>query len=245
MSYRRSVQMVFQDPAGSLNPRVRGGRMLEEVLTVHRDGLSGAARSARIQDLLSQVGLDPEVAERYPHELSGGQRQRLAIARALSVEPEVLILDEPVSALDLSVQAQILNLLTGLQASIGLTFVFITHDLSVVRQVADRLGVLYLGEVVEIGPATEVFTRPLHPYTNGLLEAARAQEEPMPADGGSPVLPGEPPSPVTPPRGCAFHPRCPHPSKGTDCASASPPLRHGNGLREVACWRVGEHLADP
>ena len=245
MSYRRSVQMVFQDPAGSLNPRIRGGQMLEEVLRVHKDGLSGAGRSAKVRDLLSQVGLDPEVAGRSPHELSGGQRQRLAIARALSVEPEVLILDEPVSALDVSVQAQVLNLLTGLQASIGLTFVFITHDLSVVRHVADRVGVLYLGEMVEMGPASEVFAHPLHPYTAVLLEAARAQEERVPAEAGSPGPFGEPPSPVTPPGGCAFHPRCPHPSKGRDCASASPPLRHRSGPRKVACWRVEEHLADP
>lgn len=243
--FRRSVQMVFQDPTGSLNPRLRGGEMLEEILKVHRRSLSPPARNARARALLAQVGLHPEVTEQYPHELSGGQRQRLAIARALSVEPEVLVLDEPVSALDLSVQAQILNLLTDLQASMGLTFIFISHDLSVVRQVAHRVGVLYLGGVVEIGTASDVFHRPLHPYTKALLDAAWLQEDAGRGGEGSRMVGGEPPSPESPPEGCAFHPRCFHPAKGAECASEPPPLIGCPGPREVACWRVGEHMADP
>jgi oligopeptide transport system ATP-binding protein len=243
--YRRRVQIVFQDPFGSLNPRLRAGQMLEEVLMVHQGSLQAPARKERVEELLSLVGLQPGAASRYPHEFSGGQRQRLGIARALSVGPEVLVLDEPVSALDLSVQAQILNLLMELQDSLGLTYLFITHDLSVVRQVADRVGVFYLGEVVEIGPASEIFADPLHPYTKGLLAAARAQEESILGRDRWTILPGEPPSPSDPPRGCAFHPRCPHPSKGPECAQAPPPRYPRDRAREVACWKVPEHLAGP
>ena len=243
MAYRRRVQIVFQDPYGSLNPRLRAGQMLEEVLKFHQKHLSEGERQDRVAELLSLVGLQQEAASRYPHEFSGGQRQRLGIARALSVGPEVLVLDEPVSALDLSVQAQILNLLTDLQRALGLTYLFITHDLSVVRQVADRVGVFYLGEVVEIGPAREIFAEPLHPYTRGLLTAAMAQEEPALERSPWAILPGEPPSPAAPPVGCVFHPRCPHPSKGPECATAPPPRDPWDDMREVACWKVWEHLA--
>jgi oligopeptide transport system ATP-binding protein len=243
MAYRRRVQIVFQDPYGSLNPRLRAGQMLEEVLKVHQKHLSEGGRKERVADLLSLVGLQPEAASRYPHEFSGGQRQRLGIARALSVGPEVLVLDEPVSALDLSVQAQILNLLTDLQRSLGLTYLFITHDLSVVRQVADRVGVFYLGEVVEVGPAQEIFAEPLHPYTRGLLMAAMAQEEPTAERSPWAILPGEPPNPAAPPVGCVFHPRCPHPSKGPQCTIAPPSRDPWDDRREVACWKVREHLA--
>lgn len=245
MSYRRRVQMVFQDPFGSLNPRLRAGQMLEEVQAVHQKDLSAPERLERIGELLDLVGLPPDAGSRYPHEFSGGQRQRLGIARALSVGPEVLVLDEPVSALDLSIQAQILNLLTDLQEALGLTYLFITHDLAVVRQVADRVGVLYLGQVVEIGPAESLFKEPLHPYTQGLLTAARAEEEPALVSGPWAILPGEPPSPVDPPSGCAFHPRCPHPDKGPECATTPPPRDPREGRREVACWKAREHLAGP
>jgi len=245
MDYRRRVQIVFQDPFGSLNPKLRAGQMLEEVLMVHQRGLSAAARKERAADLLSLVGLQPEASTRFPHEFSGGQRQRLGIARALSVGPEVLVLDEPVSALDLSIQAQILNLLTDLRKSLGLTYLFIAHDLSVVRQVADRVGVLYLGEVVEIGPAREVFTEPLHPYTRGLLAAAREEEESAPEGGSWAILPGETLSPSAPSPGCAFHPRCPHPAKGPECTAAPPPREALDGPREVACWKVREQVAGP
>ena len=243
--FRRSVQIVFQDPFGSLNPRFRAGQMLEEVLKVHQRGLQKGERKDRAAELLSLVGLSPEVADRYPHEFSGGQRQRLGIARALSVEPEVLVLDEPVSALDLSVQAQILNLLTDLQESLGLTYLLITHDLSVLRQVADRVGVFYLGEVVEIGPTGTLFAEPLHPYTRGLLSAADPLDGLSGEIGEWNLLPGEPPSPVDPPTGCAFHTRCPHPLKDQECGDDSPLLQEVETARKVACWKVREHLVRP
>jgi oligopeptide/dipeptide ABC transporter ATP-binding protein len=169
----------------------------------------------------------------------------LGIARALSVQPEVLILDEPVSALDLSVQAQILNLLGDLRASLGLTFLFITHDLSVLRQVADRVGVFYLGRLLESGPVGSLFADPLHPYTRGLMAAATQTEEPDLDEGEWTLLPGEPPSPSDPPTGCAFHPRCPHPSKDSLCGTDVPPLDSVDDRRKVACWKVREHLACP
>jgi len=243
MAYRRKVQIVFQDPFGSLNPRLRAGQMLDEVLKVHSAGLTPSARGDRVESLLSMVGLRPEAARRYPHEFSGGQRQRLGIARALSVEPEVLILDEPVSALDLSVQAQILNLLADLRDTLELTYLFSTHDLSVVRQVADRVGVIYLGEVVEMGPVAGVLEDPQHPYARGLLAAAVAQEDPAREKAIWSILPGEPPDPSAPPTGCAFHPRCPHPSKGPRCRASSPSLEPLAPGREAACWMVREHLA--
>ncbi len=243
--FRRSVQIVFQDPSGSLNPRLGAGAMLEEALAVHQPELSKSARRDRVSNLLSMVGLRPEVAYRYPHEFSGGQRQRLGIARALSVEPEVLILDEPVSALDLSVQAQILNLLAELRQSLGLTYLLITHDLSVLRQVTDRVAVFYLGEVVEVGATEALFDQPAHPYTKGLLTAATPLEEAPAGEGDWTVLPGEPPSPLTPPTGCAFHPRCPHPSKGPECAGETPVLLPATDGRKVACFKAREHLAGP
>lgn len=243
--FRRGVQIVFQDPFGSLNPRLRAGRMLEEVLKVHQGALSAADRRERVAELLSLVGLQPDVALRYPHQFSGGQRQRLGIARALSVQPEVLVLDEPVSALDLSVQAQILNLLADLQGSMGLTYLLITHDLSVLRQVADRVGVFYLGRIVELGHTGPLFAEPLHPYAKGLLSAA-AQSEESPGEGGEwALLPGEPPSPLDPPTGCAFHPRCPHPLKDGGCAAAAPELEPQDDVRKVACWKVRDHFTRP
>lgn len=244
-AFRKRVQIVFQDPFGSLNPRIQAGRMLEEVLIVHRPDLTKEARRARVNELLALVGLRPEVEHRYPHEFSGGQRQRLGIARALSVEPEILILDEPVSALDLSVQAQILNLLAELKRSLGLTYLLITHDLSVLRQVTDRVAVFYLGQIVEIGATGALFDRPVHPYTKGLLAAATPLDEATAEGGEWTVLPGEPPSPVNPPTGCAFHPRCPHPSKALDCASEEPRLEPMGDGRKVACLKAREHLAGP
>ena len=243
--YRKGVQIVFQDPFGSLNPRLRAGQMLEEILLVHQGSLSAPARKDRVEELLSLVGLPPEVALRYPHQFSGGQRQRLGIARALSVQPEVLVLDEPVSALDLSVQAQILNLLADLQRSLGLTYLLITHDLSVLRQVADRVGVFYLGKMVEMGPTGGVFEEPLHPYTRALMAAAIQPEEDADDIDGWGLLPGEPPSPADPPTGCAFHPRCPHPSKDRECVAGTPVLEPPDRGRKVACWKVREHLTCP
>jgi peptide/nickel transport system ATP-binding protein len=235
--FRRRAQIVFQDPDGALNPRQRAGWMLEEVLGVHRRGCSPGERRARAAELLRMVGLPPEHRERYPHELSGGQRQRLGIARALAVGAELLILDEPVSALDLSIRAQILHLLGDLRARLGLSMILVAHDLSVVRQLADRVAVLYLGVVVEIGPSEALFEDPRHPYTRGLLAAAEGGLRPGVDRSGWMLLAAEPPSPRQPPSGCALHARCPHPHKDEECLRASPFLEQTGELRGVACWK--------
>jgi peptide/nickel transport system ATP-binding protein/oligopeptide transport system ATP-binding protein len=204
MGVRRRMQMVFQDPLASLNPRHTIGRIVGEGLDVHRIG-DPASRRARVAQTLEAVGLSGEFTGRYPHALSGGQRQRVAIARALVLEPDVLILDEPVSALDVSVQSQVLNLLADLQARLGLTYIFIGHHLGVVRHISDDVAVMYLGRIVESGPADRVLSRPRHPYTHALLSSVL---ETGPNATLRPVLPGEPPSPASRPSGCAFHPRC-------------------------------------
>jgi len=209
--YNRRVQMVFQDPYGSLNPRMTVGEMLGEALVVHNLVPQGQ-RAARIAELLELVRLPVSAATRLPHEFSGGQRQRIAIARALSVEPELLIADEIVSSLDVSVQAQILNLLLDLQQQLGLAILFVSHDLRVVRHIAHRVAIMYLGRVVELGPAESVFDRPRHPYTQALLRAAPTMEPPpdgVRPSAGEPALAGELPSPLAIPPGCPFHPRCP------------------------------------
>jgi oligopeptide/dipeptide ABC transporter ATP-binding protein len=202
---RREMQIVFQDPYGSLNPRMTVGAMLAEPLQLH--GIArGKAAVALVESLLDQVGLRPEHARRYPHEFSGGQRQRIGIARALAAEPRLVICDEPVSALDVSIQAQIVNLLQALQRRRGLAYLFIAHDLAVVRHIADRVAVMYLGRIVETAPVAELFARPRHPYTRALLSAV-----PVPDPLRRPVrqmLAGEPPSPLAVPAGCRFHPRC-------------------------------------
>ncbi|WP_406497858.1 ATP-binding cassette domain-containing protein [Streptomyces sp. NBC_01604] len=208
LAWRRKVQMVFQDPFGSLNPRLCAADLIGEPWLTHRDLVPASRRTARVGELLEMVGLRAADARRYPQEFSGGQRQRIGIARALALEPEVIVCDEPVSALDLSVQAQVLNLLGDLRDELGLSYLFISHDLSVVRHVADRVAVMYLGRIVESGPAEEVFERPYHPYTAALLSAA-----PSLAGGGRAkreriVLTGEIPSPADPPSGCRFRTRC-------------------------------------
>jgi oligopeptide/dipeptide ABC transporter ATP-binding protein len=209
--YNRRVQMVFQDPYGSLNPRMTVGEILAEALLVHRL-VAPAGVGARVAELLALVRLPADAAVRLPHEFSGGQRQRIAIARALSVEPELLIADEVVSALDVSIQAQILNLLLDLQQRLGLAILFVSHDLRVVRHLAHRVAVMYLGRVVELGPADAVFAAPRHPYTRALLQAAPGMVPPDPSRPvvrGAPALSGELPSPMAIPPGCPFHPRCP------------------------------------
>ncbi|MBS2030868.1 MAG: ABC transporter ATP-binding protein [Deltaproteobacteria bacterium] len=202
--FRKRAQLVFQDAEGSLDPRLTVGASVGEALAIHRIG-TRAERATRVEALLAKVQLPADVAARLPHELSGGQRQRVGIARALAVEPELLVADEPVSALDVSIQAQVLNLFTQLQRELGLTYVFISHDLRVVQTVADRVAVMYLGRIVETAPAAELFANPRHPYTRALLAAVPRLD----STDAAPVLRGEPPSPSAPPSGCAFHPRCP------------------------------------
>ena len=230
---RRQVQMVFQDP--SLNPRQRAGDMLDEVLSTH--GLhTGAARAPRIAGLLQLVGLKPEHASRYSHEFSGGQKQRLGIARALAAEPRFIVADEPLSALDMSIQAQIVNLLIRLRQQLGLTLLFISHDLDVVQYLCDRVVVLYLGRVMEIAPTGALFDKPAHPYTQALLAAAPI---PDPAQAAPQVsLHGDPPSPLNPPSGCVFRTRCPHALPA--CAEQVPELSALPDGRWVACLRHTE-----
>ncbi len=235
--YRKRMQVVFQDPYASLNPRQRVGRTLREVLDVH--GIDRPAeRRRRVERLLVQVGLSPTDAHKYPGEFSGGQRQRVGIARALAVEPELLIADEPLSALDVSIQAQILQLLLDLRASLGLTMIFISHDLRVVRYLSDEVAVMYLGKIVERAPTAELFARPQHPYTMALLsavpEVGGARREMMPIEG-------EPPSAVRVPPGCRFHPRCPW--RVDRCLRQSPELKELLPGHSVACHVAEEHLA--
>ena len=238
-AYNRRVQMVFQDPYGSLNPRMRIGEILGEALTVHRLA-APAAIPARIAELLSLVGLPATAANLLPHQFSGGQRQRIAIARALSVEPDLLIADEIVSALDVSVQAQILNLLLDLQQRLHLSIIFVSHDLRVVRHVAHRVAVMYLGRIVETGPAEDVFATPLHPYTKALLQAAPSlhpRKPNQPRASTAPALSGELPSPLNIPNGCPFHPRCP--AAFARCAAEVPRLHVAENGQRATC-----HLLD-
>jgi len=235
-SFRRHMQIVFQDPYGSLNPRMRVGNAIGEGLHIHRV-VPTRDIPERVTTLLAEVGLDASAARRYPHEFSGGQRQRIGIARSLAVEPSFLVCDEPVSALDVSVQAQVINLLTDLQDRRGLSYLFIAHDLAVVRQVAQHTAVMYLGHFVETGPTTEVLSRPHHPYTQALLSAV---PEPDPASQRQRiVLRGELPSPAHPPAGCPFHARCFHPLKDRRCSVEQPALRPV-GATQVACHYAEE-----
>ncbi|HTT69449.1 MAG TPA: ABC transporter ATP-binding protein [Gemmatimonadales bacterium] len=233
---RRRMQVVFQDPDGSLDPRQSIGRAVREGIEVHRLA-RGAEADRRVEALLEEVGLPAGSAARYPHEFSGGQRQRAAIARALAVEPEFLVCDEPVSALDVSVQAQVLNLLVDLQSRRGLSYLFISHDLAVIRHIAPRVAVMYLGRIVEQGPADRIYRQPLHPYTQALLTAVPV---PDPGKGRQRiVLAGDPPSPVHPPPGCPFHPRCQHPGKDETCRTVRPELRELGTGHFVACHLAG------
>jgi oligopeptide/dipeptide ABC transporter ATP-binding protein len=235
---RRHLQIIFQDPYGSLNPRMTVGAAIKEGLIVHQLA-EGAEADRRVARLLDEVGLRPEYAARYPHEFSGGQRQRVGIARALAVEPSFIVCDEPVSALDVSVQAQVVNLLRDLQQQRGLSYLFIAHDLAVVAHMADRVAVMYLGRIVELAPRKALFATPRMPYTKALLSAV-----PVPVPGAERpriLLPGDPPSPANPPSGCVFHPRCPHPLKDATCTHVVPPLEEKAPGHFVAC--IKEHPA--
>jgi oligopeptide/dipeptide ABC transporter ATP-binding protein len=228
---RRELQMVFQDPQASLNPRKRVGQILETPLRLR--GVSGDDVAKETRSLLRRVGLNPEHVNRFPHEFSGGQRQRIGIARALALTPEVILLDEPVSALDVSIQAQVINLLEDLKDEAGLTYVFVAHDLSVVRHVSDRIAVMYLGKIMEVSPARELYTKPIHPYTDTLLAAIPIPDPRSNRARTRTVVKGEPPNPIDPPPGCRFHTRCP---RATDvCRTVEPPLTAYAGGHLAAC----------
>jgi len=233
---RRRIQVIFQDPYSSLNPRMTVGQIIAEPLAVHRIVPDRAARAARVQDLLQRAGLLPAMADRYPHELSGGQRQRVGIARALAMEPGLIVCDEPVSALDVSIQAQIINLLEELQTEFGLTYLFVAHDLSVVRHISDRVAVMYLGKIVEITDRTSLYADPQHPYTKALLSAVPIPDPEVEARREHVILGGEVPSSVNPPPGCVFHPRCP--IAIDECGRAIPELREVKPAHLAACIRV-------
>jgi oligopeptide/dipeptide ABC transporter ATP-binding protein len=247
-AFRKRAQIIFQDPYASLNPRMTVGQILEEPLTIHHLGADKTARHRRVAELLDRVGLRPEAATRYPHEFSGGQRQRVGIARALAVEPRFIVADEPLSALDVSIQAQIVNLLVDLQRERALTYLFISHDLKIVEHLCDRVAVMYLGRVVESAPAAALYARPLHPYSVALLSAV---PEINPAHKRTRIiLEGDVPSPAAPPPGCPFHPRCPlYAQKGRPevCRTALPPLDppiraadSGEPGHRAACHFAGE-----
>jgi peptide/nickel transport system ATP-binding protein len=223
---RREMQMVFQDPFASLNPRKRVGQIIGMPLRLHGTGRKDV--DPQVRELLGKVGLQKEHVNRFPHEFSGGQRQRIGVARALALEPRLIVLDEPVSALDVSVQAQIINLLDDLQDDFKLTYLFVAHDLSVVRHVSDRIAVMYLGKLMEVSPAEELYTKPIHPYTSALLSAIPIPDPRENRRRERIVVSGEPPNPINPPSGCVFHPRCP---RATDvCRQIEPPLvRYPNG----------------
>jgi oligopeptide/dipeptide ABC transporter ATP-binding protein len=226
---RRDMQMIFQDPYSSLNPRKTVGQIVGAPFAIH--GIKGDTRT-RVRELLERVGLSPEHYNRYPHEFSGGQRQRIGVARALALQPKLIVCDEPVSALDVSIQAQVLNLLRSLQKDFNLTFVFISHDLSVIRQIADRIAVMYLGHVVELGSGESIYEQPKHPYTAALLSAVpRPTTE---AGRERIVLSGDVPSPINPPQACVFHPRCPRFHAG-HCDVETPLLRELSPGHEAAC----------
>ena len=233
---RRRIQVIFQDPYSSLNPRMKVGSIIEEPIKVHGVEPDPARRAARVRELLTLCGLDANFADRYPHEMSGGQRQRVGIARALALNPEFIVCDEAVSALDVSIQAQIINLLEDLRAKLNLTYLFIAHDLSVVRHLCQRVAVMYLGRIVELAECDELFDRPLHPYTRALLGAVPVPDPSVEASRAFQPVQGEVPSPINPPSGCVFHPRCRIAVEA--CRGARPELRELRAGHWVACSEV-------
>jgi len=232
---RRHMQMIFQDPYASLNPRMTVGAAIAEPLEIHDIGAGRAERAARVAALLGEVGLPADAARRYPHEFSGGQRQRVGIARALAARPRFVVADEPISALDVSIQAQIVNLLEDLQEKEKLTYLFISHDLKVVRHISDRVAVMYLGRIVESAAADPLYREPLHPYTQALLSAVPVPDPRSKSRRLRIVLDGDVPSPLDPPGGCPFHPRCPVRDKPPECFSTRPPLREVRPAHFAAC----------
>jgi oligopeptide transport system ATP-binding protein len=241
---RRRMQIIFQDPYGSLDPRMTVGSIVSDPIETHHLA-KGAAKKERVAELLRLVGLDPKYVSRYPHEFSGGQRQRIGVARALAVEPEFIVCDDPISALDVSIQAQVLNLLTDLRKNLGLTYLFVAHDLSVVKHISDRVAVMYLGKVVEIGPPDQLYAAPGHPYTRALLSAVPVPDPVSERKRKRVILKGDVPSPVNPPPGCRFHTRCwlyERLGKPENCRTIDPPLTVLDGEHRAACHYAAEAL---
>jgi len=233
---RQKIQVIFQDPYSSLNPRMKIGQIIAEPMRVHDIEPDAAARDKRVAELLTMCGLSPRMADRYPHEMSGGQRQRVGIARALSMRPEFIVCDEAVSALDVSIQAQVINLLEDLREELDLTYLFIAHDLSVVRHLCQRVAVMYLGKLVELAECDELFDNPMHPYTRALLQAVPIPDPTVEAERDHQVIQGEVPSPMNPPPGCVFHPRCA--LAVANCSVSTPELREIKPGHWVACTEV-------
>ncbi len=232
-SYHKDVQMIFQDPYASLNPRMTVGEIIKEPMVIHKIYKTDQEMESRAVELLQIVGLKPDHIRRYPHEFSGGQRQRIGIARALAVNPKFIVCDEPISALDVSIQAQVINLLDDIQNKMGISYLFIAHDLGMVKHISDRIGVMYLGHMVEVGPSDDVYHRPLHPYTIALLSAIPIPDPTIAKSKSRIVLEGEIPSPINPPKGCVFSTRCPKATKR--CHEESPqPIQVGE--RQVTCF---------
>ncbi len=239
--FRKNIQLIFQDPYASLNPRMTVGEIIREPMVIHKVYATREEQDARVVELLKIVGLKPDHIRRYPHEFSGGQRQRISIARTLALNPEFIVCDEPISALDVSIQAQIINLLKNIQKELGIAYLFIAHDLSMVKHISDRIGVMYLGHMVEVGDSKELYEKPMHPYTQALLSAVPIPDPAAGKEKKRIVLAGELPSPINPPSGCPFRTRCPYAME--KCAEARPKLQKING-RLVACHKVAAEYGE-